>query len=182
MTESILHNSASEEEGVRTAQPIHIYRRIQEIHEEAGLELVTILLDWEKAFDKIQQGKLLSALRRIGIPDKVVRVIDAICRSQHARLTVARKDIDSQLTREERHTLSNERPIGMDVRDGLLYADDTLTLASSRQAAEIMLHKIQEESNKYNMYEIKPKEMYIVGDELPGECSISRRRNHACRR
>ena len=38
-----------------TSQPIHIYRRIQEIHEEAGLELVTILLDWEKAFDKIHQ-------------------------------------------------------------------------------------------------------------------------------
>ena len=34
--------------GKSTAQPIHIYRRIQEIHEEAGLELITILLDWGK--------------------------------------------------------------------------------------------------------------------------------------
>ena len=33
--------------GRSTAQPIHIYRRIQEIHEEVGLELVTILLDCE---------------------------------------------------------------------------------------------------------------------------------------
>ena len=33
--------------GRSTSQPIHIYRRVQEIHEEAGLELVTILLDWE---------------------------------------------------------------------------------------------------------------------------------------
>ena len=53
-----------------TSQPIHIYRRIQEIHEEAGLELVTILLDWEKAFDKIHQGRLLDALKRTGIPMK----------------------------------------------------------------------------------------------------------------
>ena len=44
--------------GKSTSQPIHIYRRVQEIHEEAGLELVTILLDWEKAFDKIRQGRL----------------------------------------------------------------------------------------------------------------------------
>ena len=58
-----------------------VHRRIQEIHEEAGLELVTVLLDWEKAFDKIHQGRLLDALRRIGIPLKVVRVIEAISRN-----------------------------------------------------------------------------------------------------
>ena len=67
--------------GRSTAQPIHIYRRIQKIHEEVGLELVTIPLGWEKALDKTHQGKLLSALRRIGIPDKVVRVIEAIYRN-----------------------------------------------------------------------------------------------------
>ena len=61
--------------GRSTVEPIHIHGRIQEIHEEAGLELVTLLLDWEKAFDKIHQGKLLSALRRIGIPDNVVRFL-----------------------------------------------------------------------------------------------------------
>ena len=54
--------------GRSTARPIHIHG-IQEIHEEAGSEVVTILLDWGKAFDKIHQGKLLSALRRIGIPE-----------------------------------------------------------------------------------------------------------------
>ena len=65
-------------EGKSTSQHIHIYRRIQETHEEAGLELVTLLLDWEKAFDKIHQGRLLDALKRIGIPLKMVRVIEAI--------------------------------------------------------------------------------------------------------
>ena len=71
MTESILHNSVSGEEG----EPLnpYTYRLIQEIHEEAGLELVIILLDWGETFDKIHQGKLLSAFRRIGIPGKVVR-------------------------------------------------------------------------------------------------------------
>ena len=56
--------------GKSTSQPIHIYRRIQEIHEEVGLELVTILLGWEKAFDKIHQGRLLDALKsRYSIKD-----------------------------------------------------------------------------------------------------------------
>ena len=32
-----------------------------------------------------------------------------------------------------------------------MYADDTIILTSNRQAAEIILHKIQEESSRYNM-------------------------------
>ena len=67
--------------GRSTSQPIHIYRRIQEIHEEAGLELIAVLLDWEKAFDKIHQGRLLDAPRRIGRPEKAVRVIEAVYRN-----------------------------------------------------------------------------------------------------
>ena len=38
-------------------------------------------MDWEKAFDKIHQGRLLDALRIIGIPSKMVRVIEAIYRN-----------------------------------------------------------------------------------------------------
>ena len=49
--------------GKSTSQIIRTYRRVQEIHEEAGLELMTILLDWEKAFDRINQGRLLNALK-----------------------------------------------------------------------------------------------------------------------
>ena len=149
--------------GRSTAQPIHKYRIIQKIHEETDLELVTVLLDWEKVFDKIHQRKLLSALRRIGMPDKVVRVIAAIYRSpkfsvkemgkrpaERRRnsgirqgcplslylfgivMTINMKGIDSQLTHEEKHILSNEQPIGMDGHDQPLYADDILILASKQ--------------------------------------------------
>ena len=54
-------------------------------------------------------------------------------------MTIIMKDIGSQFTHEIRRRrtyFSNEQPIGMDGHDKLLYADDTLILASSRQAAE----------------------------------------------
>ena len=79
MTGSTQHSSGLERRS--TAQPIHVYRRIQEMHEEARLELITILPDWEKAFDKIHQGKLLEALRGIEIPSKMTRVIESMYRA-----------------------------------------------------------------------------------------------------
>ena len=35
-----------------TSQPLFIHRKVPEIREEAGLEMYTLLLDWEIAFDK----------------------------------------------------------------------------------------------------------------------------------
>ena len=179
--------------GKSTSQPIHIYRRIQEIHEEAGMELVTILLDGEKAFDKIRQGRLLDALKRMGIPLKVVRVIEAIHspkfsvkemgrRSSERRqnpgirqgcplspylliivMTVIMRDINTKLTQEERTTLRNEQPMGMEGCDKLLYADDTIILTSTKQAAEIILHKIQEKSCRYNMELNNQSKCFLLG-------------------
>ena len=83
-----------------TAQPVHIHRRVQEIHEEAGLELITILLDWEKAFDKIHQDKLIQALQRIGIPEKVVRLIRAIYRAPKFCV----KEIGNKSTQRRQYT------------------------------------------------------------------------------
>ena len=69
----------------------------------------------------------------------------------HIVMTVSMKDIDNQLTHEERNILCSEQPVGMNGHDKILYADDILILATSRQAAEVTLHKIQEESNNYIM-------------------------------
>ena len=50
----------------------------------------------------------------------------------HVVMTMVMKGIDNPFTNEERNILRNEQPIGMDGHDKLLYADDTLILASSR--------------------------------------------------
>ena len=60
-------------------------------------------------------------------------------------------DINIKLTPEERGILRNEQPMGMEGYDKLLHADDTVSLTNTKQAAEIILHKIQEESSRYNM-------------------------------
>ena len=98
---------------------------------------------WEKAFDKIHQGKLVNALRCIGILGKAVRGIEVMNRSPKFSvkemgkrsserrqntgirqgcplsaylfvivMTVIMKDIDNQLTHEERLILRSEQPLG----------------------------------------------------------------------
>ena len=61
-----------------TAQPLFIYRRTQELQEESGLSFHTLLLDWEKAFDKVDQRRMIQAIRRLRIKDKIIRMIEAI--------------------------------------------------------------------------------------------------------
>ena len=61
-----------------TAQPLFIYRRIQELQEESGLSFHTLLLDWEKAFDKVDQKRMIQAIKRLGTKDKIIRMIEAI--------------------------------------------------------------------------------------------------------
>ena len=48
--------------GKNTAQPLFIFRRTQEIQEEAALECHLLLLDWEKAFDKVLQDRMTKAI------------------------------------------------------------------------------------------------------------------------
>ena len=58
-----------------TARPLFIFRRAQEIQEEAGLEARIVLLDWKKTFDNVNQAKLLTAMTRIGILPKIAAII-----------------------------------------------------------------------------------------------------------
>ena len=52
-----------------TSQPLFILRRSQEIQEEAALESHLLRLDWEKAFDKVSQSRMVRAMRRLGVPE-----------------------------------------------------------------------------------------------------------------
>ena len=61
-----------------TQQAIHIIRRILEAGESTTNKIILVLLDWEKAFDKLTRDGLFSALHRANIPEKIIRIIQAI--------------------------------------------------------------------------------------------------------
>ena len=51
----------------------------------------------------------------------------------------------------ERNIMTASQPMGAEGHDKLFYADDMLILASTAEAAELMLRRVQTESAKYNM-------------------------------
>ena len=61
-----------------TAHALYLARRIQDLDEQSGENVVLVLLDWEKAFDKIDQSRMMEALRRLNIPRKIIANIEAI--------------------------------------------------------------------------------------------------------
>ena len=58
-----------------TVQAIHCVRRTMEKAERSGEELHVVLLDWEKAFDKITHSSLLKTLERFNVPAKLINAI-----------------------------------------------------------------------------------------------------------
>ena len=61
-----------------TAQAIFLARIILDLAEKQGSNLTFILLDWEKAFDKIDHNRMLEALARLNIPLELQSLISVI--------------------------------------------------------------------------------------------------------
>ena len=61
-----------------TAQALFISRRIQDWAESSGDKLFLVLLDWEKAFDKIDQEKMVEAIDRLNVPEKITKILRSL--------------------------------------------------------------------------------------------------------
>ena len=148
-----------------------------DMSEQTSTNLAVILLDWEKAFDKIDQNKLIEALTRLKVPPKLLKIITLIYQSPKFAVKVG--DNKSEFLRQ--HTgIRQGCPLSpylfilvmtmlfRDVKDRLntpkqrepipgiefaeiLYADDTLLFGTHTQTINKLLAEIQKESSYYNM-------------------------------
>ena len=76
---AVEHKLRSTQYGFRTArsttQPLFVVRRLQDMADEVGGSLFLVLLDWEKAFDKVHPEGLLTALQRMGVPQHFIEIV-----------------------------------------------------------------------------------------------------------
>ena len=160
-----------------TAHALYLARRIQDLAEQSGENIALVLLDWEKAFDKIDQSRMMEALNRLNIPRKIIANIEAIYEKPKFKV----KDRDGESDFKEQSSgirqgcpLSpylfllvmtvmfediHER-IGRNIIKGkidgllfseILYADDTLLVMKNTRDTNLLLKEIEIESSYYNM-------------------------------
>ena len=76
-----------------TSQALFLARRLVDLGERQGTNTTLVLLDWEKAFDRINQSKLIQVLQRLSVPQNIVNTIQNIYRN--AIFRVVRGDVYS---------------------------------------------------------------------------------------
>ena len=160
-----------------TSQALFLARRLMDLAERQGTNMTLILLDWEKAFDKIDQNMLLQVLQRLALPQNIIAVVQNIYKE--AKFRVVRGEQNStfrtqdsgirqgcplspylfgivmtaifQDIRSSLNTPKQKEPIqGIHFAE-VLYADDTLLFGTHTHTINKLLHEVQHESGKYNM-------------------------------
>ena len=160
-----------------TSHAIYILRRIQDYSEIKGTHLSIALLDWEKAFDKIQHDKLILALRRLGFSRRYTEVI-ADCYSkpmffvkdnfgssstkQQASgirqgcplspflFVLVMTCIDFDIQQSVSSYVTNNRIPGVDF-DMIFYADDTVLFSKSNRGLNELLRLTEHVSKGYGL-------------------------------
>ena len=75
-------------QGKGTSNAIHLIRRIAEYGEKTNNDLIMLLLDWEKAFDKVDREGLHIALERMGVPTKLRKLVREIYRRTEFKVEI----------------------------------------------------------------------------------------------
>ena len=177
-----------------TADAIHCVRRVIDKGEMTNSKTLLVLLDWEKAFDKVSHVGLFCALERMGIETKIIKLIkelysqpqfcveiDGETSAWHTQAAGIRQGcplspylfiILMTVLFKDVHRI--HKPHTVDTRvtgtsfDEVLYADDTILISESERAVEKALAAIEKEGGKYGMKLNKAKcELLAFGQVRP---------------
>ena len=161
--------------GRGTADALMLARRMIDaahLHNSGGL--LFLLLDWAKAFDRIKTDSMMIALKRFGLPEAVISMIDGIYQS---RTFVIRDHSGTSSERPQESGIAQGCPLSpylfiivqtvmlhdvfgsLDLRQepeyivtrDMLYADDTLLASSSADNLQSILSTIVEEGARYGL-------------------------------
>ena len=177
-----------------TADALHCIRRVIDKGEMTNTKTLLVLLDWEKAFDRVSHVGLFKCLERLQVDGKIINLIKAMY--SHPTFYVEVDGTDSQwhtqnagirqgcplspylfialmtvLFHDVHHihkpTSQSSRVAGMEY-DEVLFADDTICISESEAAMEQMLKAIVTEGAKYGMKSNKAKcELLAFGKARP---------------
>ena len=158
-----------------TTMPLACIRRILERAEASKNPCFLVFLDWEKAFDRVRQDKLIEALTRIGFPPKYIQMIKSIYNEPHFAVRINNNTSNwKRQTRGIRQgcplspylfiilmtVMFNDIHHGQNFTRGtlpginfteLLYADDTALITSNVNAMNRLIALIEQHADYYGL-------------------------------
>ena len=169
--------------GKGTSHAIAALRRLQDMVERTGRPGYLVLLDWEKAFDRVRQDKLVEALGRLGVSQKLGNVIASLYAQPQFAVELNGKSSEWKI---QQRGIRQGCPLSpylfivlMTVMfedvyadfkklrthgsfDGvpfweLLYADDTILVGKNTKDLQKYLQKIEEHAEYYGLQLNKAK-------------------------
>ena len=160
-----------------TSQAIYVARRLQDFAEKSNCSSPLILLDWEKAFNKVFQHKLMETLKRLQVPEKMRDLIQSFYKDPQFKVSMNGCD-SSWMTQStgirqgcplspylfcllmgalfsdikaELNTPRQQQPIDGIYFAEILYADDTLMFGANTQCVNVLLHAIERHSEYFGL-------------------------------
>ena len=171
-----------------TSHALFLTRRMQDIAEQQGSNLIITFLDWKQAFDKVQHDKLYNASNRLGFHDHFIQGIkncyrnpcffveDEFGKSLPKRqrsgirqgcplspylFVLVMSVIDNDVNYHlDRRTLGTRKP-GISF-DRIYYADDTVLLATNTYSANRILWAVERVSLQFGLKLNRGKCSYIA--------------------
>ena len=160
-----------------TREALYNIRRVITAGESSKTKTFLLLLDWAKAFDKISHEGLISALRRMSIPEKIVTLIadmyskatffveiEGIRSHTYAQETGIRQGCPlspylflivmtvmfHDINQSKTDAIRKNR-VNTTNFDEIMFADDTICISENAKALTQLLQIIQREGQKYGM-------------------------------
>ena len=158
--------------GKGTREGIYNMRIISERYLDMNKEVYACFIDYEKAFDRVNQQKMIESLIAIGIPKRDVKFIRNLYWSQRAFVKMDRELTDViKIKRGVRQgcvlspslfNLYTEMifrsvedldgiTIGGKNINNLRYADDTVLVADTPEKLQILVNQVNEKGKEYDM-------------------------------
>ena len=160
-----------------TSHAIYVARRLQDIAEKSRSRSTLILLDWEKAFDRVAQEKVVETLKRLLVPGRICNLVASFYQnpqfkvkvgSDNSEWTPQRAGIrqDCPLSpylfvlvmgalfsdlKVELCTPRQQEPIDGIHFSEVLFADDTLIFGAGTRCINVLLHAIERHSEYFGL-------------------------------
>ena len=165
--------------GRSTNDAVFLVRRMQDLIDgKRNQALYTLFIDWHKAFDAIKPAALHLALTRLRVPAHTCNVIRELTACPHFQVAMSRElsttrqqasgirqgctlspllfiAMQTVLFHDVQKIFLEEHPLATTPKLPLFdieYADDTVLITRTRDHMQSLLHTVQREAARYNLF------------------------------